>query len=165
MKTWLLIVFSCLLCACGTQKKIPATVLTEEVNKEIEVRYEKIFLTDTVFLEIPSQSTSIITPDTTSTLENDFAISKASIDTLGMLHHSLKTKPQKKPVPVNKEVERRDSIVYIDKKVEVPIPVERELTWWERTSIKWFQYSLGVIALAMLYIFRKPLLTLIRRFI
>lgn len=165
MKRLLLIAFPCLLCTCGTQKKIPATVLTDEVNREIEVRYEKIFLTDTVFLEIPRQTASVITPDTTSTLENDFAISKASIDTLGRMHHSLQTKPQKKPVPVSKEVERKDSIVYIDKKIEVPVPIERELSWWERTSIRYFPYSLALIILSLLFIFRKPLLTLIRRFI
>lgn len=165
MRCFLLIVLSCLLCACRTQRKMSEVVRTETETKNVEVRYEKILVPDTVFFEVPGQSASVVTPDTTSILENDFAKSKASIDSNGMLHHSLETKPQKKPIPTQKEVERKDSIVYVDKLVQVPYPVERNLTKWERAQMKGFWILLAITIVSFGWIFRKPMLKLIRRFI
>lgn len=159
------IALSCLLCACGTQRKVVETVRAETENKTVEVSYEKILVPDTVFVEVPAQSASVVTPDTTSTLENDFAKSRASIDSNGMLHHSLETKPQKKPVPTQREIERKDSIVYVGKSVEVPYPVERQLTQWERAQMKGFWILLAIVLIAVCWIVRKPILNLIRRFI
>lgn len=165
MKHVILIVFSCLLCACGTQKKTTEAVRTETENNTVEVKYERILVPDTVFVEVPAQSTSVVTPEKSSVLENDFAKSEASIDSFGMLHHSLETKPQKKPVEVEVEKERRDSVVYKDREVKVPYPVERELSWWEKTCIDWFGW-VSVIALALLcWTVRKPVIRVIRRFI
>lgn len=165
MKHVILIVLSCLLCACGTQKKTIEAVRTETENNTVEVRYEKILVPDTVFVEVPAQSKSVVTPEKSSVLENDFAKSEASIDSLGMLHHSLTTKPQKKPVPTQREIERKDSIVYVDKFVKAPYPVERQLTKWERAQQKGFWVLLSVTIVSLGWIFRKPMLKLIRRFI
>lgn len=165
MKHLLLVALSCLLCACGTQRKLTEAVRTETENKTVEVRYEKILVPDTVFVEVPAQSASVVTPEKFSVLENDFAKSEASIDSLGMLHHSLETKPQKKPVPTQREIERKDSIVYVDKFVEVPYPVERQLTKWERAQQKGFWVLLVITIVSLGWIFRKPMLKLIRRFI
>lgn len=165
MKRLLSIALSCLLCACGTQKKFTTTVIAESENKNVEVRYEKIFVPDTVYLEIPAQTAERTTKDSTSNLENDFATSTARINPDGTLYHDLNTKPQDKPVPTEKEIERNDSIVYIDRFTEVPIPVEKELSWWEQTCIKWFPYSIGTLLLSLIVILRKPMLNLIRRFI
>ncbi|WP_455670213.1 hypothetical protein [Phocaeicola faecalis] len=165
MKQLLFIALSCLLYACGTQRKIPTTVVTEKENKNVEIRYEKIFVHDTAFIEIPAQTAERTTKDSNSFLENDFAESTARVNSDGTLYHDLNTKPQKKPVPTEHEYERRDSIVYVDKEVQVPVPVERELSWWEANCIKWFPYSIIVILLEALVIFKKPMRSLIRRFI
>lgn len=154
---------SCLLCACGTQRKLPTTTIQETTSSNVEVKYEKVFVHDTTYIEIPAQTAERTTPDSTSHLENDYAVSDAKINSDGTLFHDLKTKPQKKPVPVDKEIERRDSVAYVDRYVEVP--VERSLTCWEKTCINWFPYTLVVILLALVYIFRKPMRSLIRRFI
>lgn len=156
---------SCLLCACGTQRKLPTTTIHETTNSNVEVRYVKESVHDTTFVEIPAQTAERTTPDSTSHLENDFAVSDAKINPDGTLFHDLKTKPQKKPVPVDKEIERRDSVAYVDRFVEVPVPVERQLTYWERTSIRWFPYLVGVVLVLLCLVFKKPLLALIRRFI
>lgn len=155
----------CLLCACGTQRKLPTTTIQETTNSNVEVKYEKVFVHDTTYIEIPAQTAERTTPDSTSHLENDFAVSDARINADGTLFHDLKTKPQKKPVPVEKEIERRDSVAYADRYVEVPVPVERSLNRWERTCINWFPYSVAALLLALVYIFRKPIRSLIRRFI
>lgn len=154
--------FSFALTACGTSQKV---VQKETQNKSVETKYERIYVRDTVMLEIPHQISSVVTPDTISTLENDFAISKASIDTLGRLHHLLETKQQEKPIQTDKEIIYRDSIVYVDKEVEVPVMVEKDLTAWQEFRLKWFNVLVIVSLCLMIWAFRTPLKNLIRRFI
>lgn len=161
---YILLAVILMISGCGSTKKLPVTV-SQSDSVRIETRYIKYTERDTVYLEIPAQTAERTTRDSSSRLENDYAISDARINADGTLFHDLKTKPQKKPVPTEKQVERKDSIVYVDKKVEVPVPVERELNWWEKTSIKLFPLSLTALLMVVVFIFRKPILNLIRRFI
>lgn len=165
MKQVLFILLTLAFAGCATSRNRGAPVLKQKDSTRVEVRTQTIFVPDTVILEIPAQTAERTTADSTSHLENDYAISDSRINADGTLYHDLKTKPQKKPVPIEKEIERTDSIVYKDIAVEVPVPVERELSWWEQTCIKWFPYSLGTVLIAIGFIFRKPMLSLIRRFI
>lgn len=165
MKQAIILMATLLLVGCSTSKKAGTTVLTQKDSVRTEVRKEIIYVPDTVYLEIPAQSAERTTKDSTSNLENDYATSTARINPDGTLYHDLNTKPQDKPVPTEKKVERNDSIVYVDRFTEVPVPVEKKLSWWERTCIKWFPYSIGSFLLSLVVIFRKPMLTLIRRFI
>ena len=158
----LLAAFSFALTACGTAQKV---IQQETQSKSVETKYERIYIRDTVMLEIPHQISSVVTLDTISTLENDYAISKASVDTLGRLHHLLETKQQEKPIPVDKEIQRKDSIVYVDKKVEVPVMVEKDLTAWQEFRLKWFNELVAVLLALLIWTFRTPLKNLIRRFI
>lgn len=153
------------MCGCKT-KNVPAETLRIRTDSvRTEVRYERIFIKDTVYLEVPAQMAELTTKDSMSFLENDFSRSYARINADGSLFHDLKTKPQKRPVPVDKEIERKDSIVYVDKKIEVPVPVERKLTSWEKICLKYFPYSVVVLLLALVYIFRKKIISFIMRFI
>ncbi len=160
-----LIMATLLFVSCATSKQAGTTDLFQKDSVRTEVRKEIIYVPDTVYLEIPAQSAERTTKDSTSNLENDYATSTARINPDGTLYHDLNTKPQDKPVPTEKEIERNDSIVYIDRFTEVPIPVEKELSWWEQTCIKWFPYSIGTLLLSLIVILRKPMLNLIRRFI
>lgn len=148
---------------CSSSKK--AISIEKRDSVRTEIRYEKVFIKDTAYIEIPAQISERIIKDSVSFLENEYALSNARINADGSLYHDLSTKPHKKPVVVDKKIERRDSIIYKDREIEVPIPVERELGWWEKTSIRFFPYSLFALSLICLYLFRKPILTLIRRFI
>lgn len=148
---------------CSSSKK--AISIEKRDSVRTEIRYEKVFIKDTAYIEIPSQISERIIKDSVSFLENDYALSNARLNSDGTLFHDLRTKPQNKPVVVDTKIERRDSIIYKDREIEVPIPVERELGWWEKTSIRFFPYSLFALFLICLYLFRKPILTLIRRFI
>lgn len=165
MKQFLFLISTLLLVSCATGRKVGTVTFLEKDSVRTEVRKEVIYIPDTVYIKIPAQSAERTTKDSTSNLENDFASSTARINPDGTLYHDLNTKPQDKPVPTEKEVERNDSIVYVDRFTEVPVPVEKELSWWERTCIKWFPYSIGSFLLSLVVIFRKPMLTLIRRFI
>ena len=159
MKNALLLLIVLLLTACGTSRNLTNT---KQDSTCVEVREVVKFIHDTTFVEIPAQTAERTTRDTTSHLENDYATSDARVNSDGTLYHNLKTKPQKKPVPVETPVIRKDSIVYRDRAVKEFFPVERELTWWQKTQMKGFWI---VMTILVVYVFRKPLLNLIRRFI
>ena len=160
MNISLLLLIALLLTACGTPKKLTTT---QQDSTRIEIRETVIYVPDTVFVEIPAQTAERTTQDSTSHLENDYALSDARINPDGSLYHDLKTKPQEKPVPFDKPVERKDSIIYrtqyIDR--EVTVEVERELSWWERTQI----YGFWSIVIVLLVVYRKKIFALARRFI
>ena len=139
-----LILASLCMYSCRSAKEVRTEQTRDSVRTEI--RIHKVFVPDTVLVPLPPQKEYIITPDSESRLENDYAESYAAVKG-GMLHHSLSTKPQDIPVEVVKEIEYRDSIVYRDreKTVEVEKEVEvRKLTWWDRTRF----YALYAIVAA-----------------
>lgn len=148
---------------CSSSKK--AISIEKRDSVRTEIRYEKVFIKDTAYIEIPAQISERIIKDSVSFLENDYALSNARINSDGTLFHDLRTKSQNKPVVVDTKIERRDSIIYKDREVEVPVLIERELGWWEKTSIRFFPWSLAALFISVIYLFRKPILTLIRRFI
>lgn len=46
--------------------------------------------------------------------------------------------------------------VYRDREVEVPVPVERKLTWWERVKLEYAEWVVGVlVAIALIYAIRQ----------
>lgn len=160
--TIIILLLLCALVSCGTQRKV---VQQEVQNTRTETRYERILVHDTSYIEIPVQTAEKTVKDSTSHLENDYAVSDASITSDGLLYHSLRTKAQKKAVPVDKQIERKDSLVYVDKQVNVPVPVEKELTKWQSFKINYFGWLMAVLFALLGYTFRKPLLKLVRRFI
>lgn len=155
-----------LLDSCSTTKK--ATQIINPVATETtstKVVEKQIFVPDTVFVEIPAQQAERTTQDSISFLETDYAASTARINLDGTLYHDLKNKAQRKPVQHDTPVITKDSIVYVNKETSVPYPVVRELTIYEALSVKYFKWLLPLFALALMWIFRKPVMALIRRFI
>ena len=149
--------------ACCPTRHLSTSTSSSDSTR-VEIRWRTEFVRDTVFVDIPAQSEKVTTPERSSHLENDFAESDARINDDGSLFHLLDTKPQKKPMPIDRPVEYRDSIVYRDRKVDVKkvIEVERELSWWEQTQIKGFWLLLAVVSVVLGW---KKVLPLIRRFI
>lgn len=161
MKSFIIILAAALLLGgCSPCKHIASTQQRDSTH--IEVRTEVIYVPDTVFVEIPAQTAERTTVDSVSHLENEYATSDAKINNDGTLYHDLRTKPQQKPVPIEKPVEHKDSIIYRDKVIEKVVPVEKELTKWQKTQMRGF-WIVSVILFVV--VFRKPLLNLIRRFI
>lgn len=166
MKHVVILLFALLLLgACSTTRKLSSQATNERDSIRIEYRERIVSVPDTVFVEIPAQTAERTTLDSTSHLENDYAESDARINPDGTLFHSLDTKPQMKPVPTEKQIEYRDSIVYRDRiKTETVTEtkyVERSLSWWERTQIYGFWLALIIIAILC----RKSLVSLVKRFI
>ena len=125
--------------SCG-----PARHASVSDSTRVEVREVTRYIKDTVYLELPVITERIVTRDTSSRLENDYAVSEASVSG-GYLSHSLATKPARTPVETEAREVVRDSIVFRDRLVEVPVEVEKPLNRWQRTLL-----ALGRTMLAML---------------
>lgn len=151
-----------MLASCGTQRK--AFDMETRDSTRVVVRTELIETIDTVYVELPRQSETVAVKDTSSHLENDVAVSDASVDALGFLHHSLKTKPRSIPVLSKNTKERRDSIVYRDKYVyiEKPVYVEAKLNAWQRFRLRGF-WILSAIVFGYVAWETKKLLALIMK--
>ncbi len=127
--------------ACSTVRQLPST---DSTKVEVRTVVEKV--TDTAYVELPVIVEKVATLDTASVLENEFAKSEAVVSS-GILHHSLETKPVRRPVAVEKEIVYRDSLVFRDKVQTVTVEVEKKLTWWQS-----FKMKLGVVALVLIAI-------------
>ena len=154
MKNFILVLFSLLCVACGSVKQVTPT---ERVVTE--TRIETVYKTDTVLLEIPKIVEKVVTKDTVSVLENDYAKSQAVISD-GLLAHSLETKPVQKPVEVQTKIVYRDSVIVKDNVIIQTIEVEKELTGWQTFKMKTGGFALGIIVLLIVCVilyFVKPL--------
>lgn len=166
MKQLLFLLPLCAICvSCVTTKKAQATIPSVSEISTTKVVIRKSFIHDTVYLEIPAQQAERTTKDSTSNLETDYAVSTARINRDGTLYHNLLNKPQKQPVSHETPVLTKDSVVYMNRTIHVPYPIEKKLTKWEALSIEYFKFLLPILALAICCIFRKPILALIRRLI
>ena len=154
MKYFLLVIFSALCVACATTRQAAPA---EHVSTE--VRIETIHEMDTVYIEIPRIVEKVVTKDTLSVLENDYAKSEASVSD-GFLSHSLESKPVQHPVEIQKEIVYRDSIVFCDRTIVETVEVEKPLTGWQNFKMKTGGFALGLLVIAIvclvLYIV-KPL--------
>lgn len=158
---------------CCTQRRAVeqnTTVIQQKDSSNTEVRVDKVieYLIDTVYIKIPAQMAERTTQDSTSHIENDYATSDARINQDGTLYHDLKTKPQEIPAEFQKPIERNDSIKIVKTKTKYITlidkkEVEKELTWWQHTCIKWFPWCLILLIIAIGYVFSKPILKIAKR--
>ena len=98
---------------------------------------------DTVYAELPKETVQVIRLDS-SYLETSLAESWASVDSLGLLHHTLNNKETVLPIKtvVQDKISYRDSIQV----KEVPVEVEKLV----ETIPKSFYYLLGWFILSVL---------------
>ena len=148
MRKLIFILMSFLLLSCGAAKNLPPVSPSVRDSVKIVTRIEAVLSQDHQKVPVAKQAVSKKTKEATSHLETDFAVSDASIDSTGTLHHTLSNKAGDVPVPTKTPVHSKDSIVYRDRKVEVPKPypveikVPRELAWWQK-ALMWT----GVVAM------------------
>jgi len=135
-----------LLCSCGIWRRVPQAPSVEKQDSvRVVVRDSIVTVRDTVVVELPKESETVVTPSQTSHLENSVAESDAQVDTLGLLHHSLKSK-KSVLAPVNKTVEVRDSIVYVTRTETKEVAVEREFTKWEKFRLSSWGWLAALVA-------------------
>lgn len=166
MRKLIIIVFiASLLTSCGSSRHAATSIETHDSTK-VEVRTEHIEHIDTVYIELPRQVERIVTQDTTSRLENDYAVSEARVEA-GMLHHTLETKAAKVPVPVKSTIEKKDSVTTTSKaEVEKEkVYIEKELTAWQRFRLNGFWVLAAAVAAIGFWKFRRPILGLLTKLI
>lgn len=139
MKNTSLILLSAVCVACATSRQAAPS---EKIL--VETRIETVYKTDTVYLEVPKIVEKIVTADTVSVLENEYAKSEASVSE-GLLAHSLETKPVKQLVEVQTQVVYRDSVIVKDNVIVQTIEVEKELTGWQSFKMAMGGWMLGLI--------------------
>lgn len=132
--------------ACSTVRPLPSTDSTK-----VEVRTETVTIHDTAFVELPVIIEKVATLDTTSTLENKFARSEASVSA-GILNHTLETKPVQLPVQVETKIVYKDSLVYRDRVQTQTVEVEKKLTTWQQAKMKLGSIALLLIGLVIIYL-------------
>lgn len=146
-----------LLTSCGSSRHAATSIETHDSTK-VEVRTERIEHIDTIYIELPRQVERIVTQDTTSRLENDYAVSEARVEA-GMLHHTLETKAAKIPVPVKSTIEKKDSVMTTSKaEIEKEkVYIEKELTAWQRFRLRGFWILAAIVGGYIVWKFRRPL--------
>ena len=156
MKYYLPLLFLALASACSTVRPLPTTDSTK-----VEVRTETVIEKDTVFVELPRVVERVAVQDTTSHLENEFALSDARISG-GVLKHSLETKPVKMPTVVDKQIVYRDSVVFRDRVQTQTVEVEKKLTGWQQAKLRVGGFCFFAVILIGLYFIITFLLNLKR---
>ena len=156
MKYYLPLLFLALASACSTVRPLPTTDSTK-----VEVRTETVIEKDTVFVELPRVVERVAVQDTTSHLENEYALSDARISA-GVLRHSLETKQVKMPAVVDKQIVYRDSVVFRDRVQTVTVEVEKKLTGWQQAKLRVGGFCFFAVILIGLYFIITFLLNLKR---
>lgn len=146
-KTVSLITFAVALLLCSSCRTGRQVVVVEGKDSiRIEERLRYVPMVDTFFMEVPAQSAERTTADSTSHLENDYAVSEARIMSDGTLFHSLETKPRTDTLTQELSVQAKDSIVYREKVVPQPVPIEKPMGWFTQMRLWLGNLMLALIA-------------------
>lgn len=143
MKNFILLLLPFLSVACSVSRQV-----TPREQTTIEVREKSVFVTDTVYVELPQIVERVQTLDTTSVIENKYAKSAASVSG-GVLAHSLELKPVREPKTVQKEIVYKDSVIVKEVNVDHYIKVPAELSGWQKFKIKLGGYAFALVILSI----------------
>ena len=136
--------------SCRTGRQVVVVEARDSVR--VEERVREIKVSDTLFVAVPMQKESTTVRDSTSHLENDYAISDARVMADGSMYHSLETKPRTDTLSREVGVQVRDSIVYREKVIPKIYPVEKELNWFVRMRIWLGNIMLVLISGAVIWL-------------
>lgn len=136
------------LTGCSSQKYLPSS------NIKIIAKDSLVIHTELVSVALPLESHTIVTPTKKSHLETSVAESDASIDSLGMLHHTLANKKDsiKTKIQYVDKISYRDSIEIR----EVPVPVEVKVPYIP----KFYKFTFAFFGIFVLSVIVKLLIKL-----
>jgi len=144
-----ILILTLILIGCGARRKtLPSQSEVRRDSVYTKVVERTVYKRDTVRIHVPQQVAVAQVKDSTSRLENDWAVSTAHVYRDGTLRHSLETKAGIRPIETETPIVYRDSIVYRDREVkkEVTKEVEKPLGKWQKRQIAGF----WVLAVAVL---------------
>lgn len=142
--------------SCRTGRQVVVVEGKDSIRIEERLRYVQVV--DTFFMEVPPQSAERTTADSTSHLENDYALSDARILADGTLYHSLETKPRTDTLSREVVAQVNDSIIYREKIVPQVAIVEKELNWFAQLRLWLGNVMLALIAGAVAWAAARLLL-------
>lgn len=144
----LILGFFGLISGCSSPRYISSSNI-KIISKDSLVVHTKL-----VSIAIPNESHTIVTPTKKSHLETSLAESDASIDSLGMLHHTLTNKKD----TIKTKIQYVDKIVYRDsiEIKEVPFEVEKKVPYIP----KFYQFTFAFFVIFVLFMVVK----IIRKF-
>ena len=158
------IVFSlvaAIVCSCASVRPVQPQIVYKD---SVRVEYRDRIVRDTVKYTVDREVEKIVTRDTVSFLENAVAISEARVSG-GSLFHSLESKAKQIFIPV--EVHTTDTL-YVEKQSEVIteyVKVQAELTFWQKSKLNLFWWLVVLVIAMTVWIFRKPILALVKTII
>ena len=119
-----------------------------------------------IFVPVPLEKNQVIAHlGDTSRLETSIARSTAFIGEDGFLHHILENKSEEK-LPVVVPIQSKAIFTGVSHTeahtVTNYVEVEKPLSWWQSFKIGAFPWLLLALGAALLYIFRKPILAIIK---
>ena len=144
----LVLAFYGLLIGCSTPKYLASS------NIKIVSKDSLFVQTKLISVALPLESHSIVTPTKKSHLETSVATSDASIDSLGMLHHTLTNKKDS----IKTKIQYVDKIVYRDSIETKEVPVEKPVP--VRYIPKFHQFTFALFWIFVLFIVIKLLIKL-----
>ena len=144
----LILAFYGLITGCSSPRYIPASSIKIIAKDSVFVH------TELVSAAIPLESHTIVTPTKKSHLETSVAESDASIDSLGMLHHTLLNKKDS----LKSKIQYVDRIVYRDsiEVREVPFEVEKKVPYVP----KFYKFTFAFFGIFVLSVIIKLLIKL-----
>lgn len=142
--------------SCRTGRQVVVVEGKDSIRIEERLRYVQVV--DTFFMEVPPQLAERTTADSSSHLENDYALSDARILADGTLYHSLETKPRTDTLSHEVVVQVNDSIIYREKIVSQVAIVEKELNWFAQLRLWLGNVMLALIAAAVAWAAARLLL-------
>lgn len=113
----LVLAFYGLISGCSAPRLLPTS------NIKIIAKDSLVINTELISVALPLESHTIVTPTKKSHLETSVAESDASIDSLGLLHHTLVNKKDS----LKREIQYVDKIIYRDSIIIKEVPVEVEV--------------------------------------
>ena len=142
--------------SCRTGRQVVVVEARDSVR--VEERVREIKVTDTLFVEVPGQKESTTVRDSSSHLENDYAVSNARINPDGSLYHSLETKARTDTLSKELTVQVRDTTIYREKVIPKVVTVEKKLNWFENMRLWIGNVILALAGLSVLYVIMKFLI-------
>lgn len=130
---FLFIAIVLLFSSCRTGRQVVVVEARDSVR--VVERVREVRVVDTVLVEVPPQREVVTVRDSSSHLENDYALSDARILADGSLFHTLETKPRTDTLAREVGVQVRDSIVYREKVVPQPVPIEKPIGWFTQLRL------------------------------
>lgn len=119
---------------------------TTTIVKDSLVIHERV-VHDTAYFQVPVEVEKVVTRDTLSRLENSLAVSEALVRG-GELTHILKTKARRIEVPVPVIV--RDTIRIQSESVTIEVPVEKNLTSWQKARMWLGDVAIGAMIICLI---------------